>query len=390
MGDLRQPLPPNTTNIHRKPLPNYQPAYSIQSSDAPSAPQQLARRPSGPAVARARTPTNASSNSMQYPMVPPSPYVMKPPMPHPHAPGAPPPPAGYSPTRRPSSGTASITSNPGNNFSPVYPATSTGRGGVDIQRSSSARSAATNAPLGYVALMRRQKATVWCDRAQPEDPRIRAQKLADKKRAYREINVAGSRGGIYGSKNKSKDKGPTEVTPSTLVTAVVPPRLSANEVGDDGDDEAPKETDVLHRRPGSGPGSLGSKRYLGGYQRPTTATMGSFGSMGSMGSMHSMHSMGASGVPGEKTDLPEVVEKQEVEQQSHANQGNDDDDDNSIGSEPEDSFGTLGEMSAPSAAQSATQKAQRADELKRRGSVDDRTTSLTRVRLFVANPDLSD
>ena len=47
-------------------------------------------------------------------------------------------------------------------------------------------------------------------------------------------------------------------------------------------------------------------------------------------------------------------------------------------------------MSAPSAAQSATQRARRADELKRSGSVDDRTTSLTGVRLFVANPDLSD
>jgi len=31
-----------------------------------------------------------------------------------------------------------------------------------------------------------------------------------------------------------------------------------------------------------------------------------------------------------------------------------------------------------------------ADDLRRRGSVDDRTTTMSGVRLFVANPDLSD
>ena len=193
-------------------------------------------------------------------------------------------------------------------------------------------------------------------------------------------NVAIHGGG--GMRTRNKDRGTTEFTPSNLVSAAVPVRLSANEVGDDADDEAPKGMDLLHRRPGSGRSSLGSNRYPSGYQRPA--------------------SMGTT-TGGEKSDLPEVAEKHEpsTTENTYSNSNNsyhddgeeeDDssDDDNSIGSEPEESFGTVGEMSAPSAARTATQNARRADELKRSGSVDDRTTSLTGVRLFVANPDLSD
>lgn len=42
-----------------------------------------------------------------------------------------------------------------------------------MRRSSSTRSG--NSPSSYVALMRKQKATVWCDRAQYDDPRVVAQ-----------------------------------------------------------------------------------------------------------------------------------------------------------------------------------------------------------------------
>jgi hypothetical protein len=58
--------------------------------------------------------------------------------------------------------------------------------------------------------------------------------------------------------------------------------------------------------------------------------------------------------------------------------------------ELEKDFGGLGDMSAPAAADTAMHKAKKADDLRRRGSVDDRTTSLTGVRLFIANPDLDD
>ncbi|KAF7115162.1 hypothetical protein CNMCM5793_001396 [Aspergillus hiratsukae] len=263
------------------------------------------------------------------------------------------------PSRRLSSATTS-TSSTGNNFS------------SDIHRSTSGRS--TNAQVGYVALMRRQKATVWCDRAQPEDPRLRAQKLADKKRAYLEVHGAGAgRTGTLGSgKNKLGNKGATEFSASTLVGATVPVRLSANEVGDA--DEDGSETGFPHRRTGSGRSSLGSNyRYPSGYQRSPQGTPGSNNTP-----------------PNERADLPEVTENPPAERHEEEKVSSAKDDSatsHSKTSEQEDSFGSVGDMAAPSAATTAAEKARKADELRRRGSVDERTTTMTNVRLFVANPD---
>lgn len=246
----------------------------------------------------------------------------------------------------------------------------------DIRRSASNRSA--NSQLGYVALMRRQKGTVWCDRAQPEDARMREQALRDKKRAYLEVHGAGARrAGAAGGKIRHGVKGGMDFSPSNLVGAKVPVRLSANEVGD-GDDDAHStaEGGVLHRRTGSGRSSLGSNRYPSGYSRPQ-------GTMGSSGTP-----------PNEKTDLPDVSENTpaeiQEEEKSRLSSLVKDDAATTHSSEQED---FVGDMEAPSAAVQASQKAQKAqkaDELRRRGSVDERTTSMTNVRLFVANPDLSD
>ncbi|EFQ35804.1 uncharacterized protein GLRG_10999 [Colletotrichum graminicola M1.001] len=57
----------------------------------------------------------------------------------------------------------------------------------DLRRSSSSRSGGSPQPTGYVALLRKQKATVWCDRAQHEDPRLVAQQRAAKMRATLEV-----------------------------------------------------------------------------------------------------------------------------------------------------------------------------------------------------------
>ena len=98
----------------------------------------------------------------------------------------------------------------------------------------------------------------------------------------------------------------------------------------------------------------------------------------------------------EKNDLPGVSEHPpqaetsfQEDEYKPPSSGKDDDaaSYNSRGSEPEEYFGTVNEMSAPSAVLSAAERAKRAEELKRRGSVDDRSTSMTGVRLFVANPD---
>jgi hypothetical protein len=56
--------------------------------------------------------------------------------------------------------------------------------------------------------------------------------------------------------------------------------------------------------------------------------------------------------------------------------------------EGEDSFGDAKEMRGPNAALHAIQKAKTNEDLRRRGSVDERAMSMsTGVRLFVANPD---
>ncbi|KAL2004177.1 hypothetical protein VTN02DRAFT_5826 [Thermoascus thermophilus] len=241
----------------------------------------------------------------------------------------------------------------------------------DIYRSLSSRSG--SAQLGYVALMRRQKATVWCDHAQAEDPRLVAQKRQAKKRAYMELlgSAGAGRTGTLGSgKAKHGGKGMTDLSPSAFVGANVPVRLSANEVGDGDEDD--HFNNGLYRRSGSNRSSLGSNhRYTSGYQRPQ---QGQFGTT----------------PPNEKNDTPEASEtsapgdaKDDKNEYSKdgatASSGKDVDN--------EDSFGSVGEMAAPSAAVAAAQKAKKADELKRRGSVDDRSMTMSGVRLFVANPD---
>ncbi|KAL4903474.1 hypothetical protein BDW74DRAFT_156453 [Aspergillus multicolor] len=258
----------------------------------------------------------------------------------------------YNPlARRLSSATTSTTST-GNN--------------ADIRRSTSSRSAGSQ--MSYVALLRRQKATVWCDRAQAEDPRLRQQKLVDKKRAYLEVHGAGAgRASTLGSGKGKHGNKVTDLSPSALVGATVPVRLSANEVGD-AEDDARSERDFPYRRTGSGRSSLGSgHRYPSGYQRNTTSSSNT--------------------PPNEKTDLPGVSEDKAEEQKDSSAAKDDTATTHSRSGEQED---TLGEMGAPSAATLAEQKAKKAADLRRRGSVDDRTTSMTNVRLFVANPDLSD
>ncbi|KAJ5512454.1 hypothetical protein N7463_002006 [Penicillium fimorum] len=359
MTDFRMPLhqgPPA-----RKPLAGAQHGYGgYQPYDSPR--PQLAPHLASPQTTHSRTRTT-SSNVLPYsggsqhyhsaPPPPPIPQTMT--LPH------------YPPSRRMSSTTTS-TSSTGN-----HPTPHTAQGVSDIRRTASSRSA--NSQLGYVALMRRQKATVWCDRAQPEDARMREQALRDKKRAYLEVHGAGAgRAGTLGSgKIRHGPKGAAEFSPSNLVGAKVPVRLSANEVGDGDDDARSSDGGVIHRRTGSGRSSLGSThRYPSGYSR-IQGTMGS-----------------NSTPPNEKTDLPEVSEntpaEMHEEEKSRLSSLQKDDFATTHSSEQEQDD-IVGDMKAPNAATSAAEKAQKAAELRRRGSVDERTTSMTNVRLFVANPD---
>jgi hypothetical protein len=269
------------------------------------------------------------------------------------------------PSRKLSNATTS-TSSTGGNY-PKYTMSSIS----DIHRSSSSRSAPVQ--LGYVALMRRQKGTVWCDRAQPEDPRLLAQKRAAKQRAYMELHEGSSgRTGTLGSgKIRHSGKSVPGFAPSTLVGATVPVRLSANEIGDDDGDDHSSEGGFYHRRTASGRSSMGSiQRYPSGYQRPQGKTP-----------------------PNEQADIPEVAETAPAGETRDHEGGEtvSKEDDTSVDKDAEENdFGGVGDLSAPPAADAVMQKSKKAEDLRRRGSVDERTSTMTGVRLFVANPDNDD
>ncbi|KAI1963985.1 hypothetical protein LOZ58_001846 [Ophidiomyces ophidiicola] len=248
---------------------------------------------------------------------------------------------------------------------------------ASISRSSSARTATTMVgppPPGYVARMRRQKATVWCDRAQAEDPREAHARRVAKQRALLEVQARGPTGGhstgggrsstlaSTGKIRHSSASKPTVFTTGTMVGAAVPLRLSANEIGSAEDDADLNSTstpgDGLHRRTGSGRSSAGSARL----SRPAPPS--------------ALEPADEPLRPAAPAPPPPPAARPASAHSTH--------------SHLEDDFGMITDMAAPSGAAAAAQRHKAADELRRRGSVDDRTSSMASVRLFVANPDLSD
>ncbi|KFZ04596.1 hypothetical protein V502_10032, partial [Pseudogymnoascus sp. VKM F-4520 (FW-2644)] len=268
--------------------------------------------------------------------------------------------------------------------------------------SSSSRPFPTQQNQGYVALLRKQKATVWCDRAQHLDPRHIAAQRAAKARAH--LEVAGA-----------PDSGRTLTTTSTAQSGLasggsrvaakirhhgkaglvgyapagdfgvgvggVPMRLSATEVegGDSDDDDAPGGSVHHHRRTGSGRSSLGSsKRGVGMRQSgsgnggrwsggtPTSATprdsQGEFDvaavpPRGDAGSM-------ASGSSAERGDAVAELDASRVASNS-----------------------LLRQVGGGGTGVTREKSVRNPEELRRRGSVDERTMTMSAQRLFVANPD---
>lgn len=326
----------------QKPVPAHA-GFQYHSAGAPSSQQQHHLTPaySQPAYQGNRT----SSATLQYSH--PGSYAPQSPQRPPQAFSSPT--ALTVPARKLSNATMSTTST-GGHYQTYSMSNSS-----EIHRSSSARSA--NQQFGYVAMMRRQKGTVWCDHAQPEDPRLQAQKRAAKQRAYLELQGATNRSGTGSGKIRHHSgKGTAGFASNSLVGQSVPVRLSANEVGDD-DDDIP--------RTNSGRSSMGSiKRYPSGYQRPSAKTP-----------------------PSEHENIPEVAENAPTSESKDTPSKTEPAEDTAA--QQENDFGDVGDLGAPSAADTAMQRASTADELRRRGSVDERTTSLTTgVRLFVANPDV--
>ena len=168
-----------------------------------------------------------------------------------------------------------------------------------------------------------------------------------------------------------------------MVGGGVPMRLSASEVGDEegkaGYDEDGGKA-LFGQRPGSWGRNSGDHRLLGVAQ----AGQARYSHSGSL-------SGGQGG--GSNEDIPETDETPVPGEHQKAN----DYFDSSGGqggsggsSERENSFGNVGSMEAP---KTEEKKRRTSEELRRRGSVDERANTMGYMgggRLFVANPDLSD
>lgn len=290
-----------------------------------------------------------------------------------------------------------------------------------LSRTASTRSGASTTPSSYVALMRKQKATVWCDRSQHQDPRLLAQQKAAKARAVREVNgqnpqegrtsTSGSMGsGSLGVRSKIRHHGIPKASSysyANLVGGGVPMRLSANEVENDGlgrdDDSLRAAAAGHHARSGSGRSSMGStNKYLGvnnnsNNQRQSTHRY-SEGSTPTSGLEYSPNG-----------DIPELEEtpvphnhhdsaKGDYFAPKQGNSSNNNEGNSDSSSEQEARFGHVGQLKAPPPRTTATtmrrvEEGKSAEELRRRGSVDERANTMGSLgggRLFVANPDLSD
>lgn len=255
-----------------------------------------------------------------------------------------------------------------------------------LRRSSSSRSG--NSPSSYVALMRKQKATVWCDRAQYEDPRILAQQRAAKMRANMEVAGGPHRGGpraasssssvAAGVRSKITHRAPKAslYAPANLSGTGVPMRLSASEV-DEGDSEDNGSVGgPYHHRTGSGRSSLGSGRRVA-YANPVGRL--STNSTPPNGNNSSPSEGGMEDLLEEETPVPGYHQRDYFEHTKTGLSGG-------SGSSGERNFGDVGQM--PQGLPRAEKE--NASDLHRRGSVDERTMTMGNTRLFIANPDLSD
>lgn len=259
-----------------------------------------------------------------------------------------------------------------------------------LGRTASSRSGASITTSSYVALMRKQKATVWCDRAQREDPRILAQLKIAKVRAAMEVS-----GGMMEGRNSTGSMGSTGVrskirhhgTPKAIgynyanpAGGGVPMRLSATEVGDEGNDleEVDSSRNGSHQRTNSGKSSGGSNKLLAAVnqRQPSRYSQGS------------LRTNGQGNSPNE--DIPELEESPYTG--DHQQSTNDyfsyppGQEESGSSSDFESGFGEVGQMKGPTASRDIGKAA---EDLRRRGSVDERSNTMGGLggKLYVMNPD---
>jgi hypothetical protein len=276
--------------------------------------------------------------------------------------------------RTPTSSTSSTTGTPNRSNS------------GQLRRSSSARSG--NSPTSYVAMMRKQKATVWCDRAQYEDPRMLAAQRQAKARAVQEVaggshhvpprSASGSSGVVGGVRSKiGRHHGMPKASlyaPQTYTGSGVPMRLSASEVdeGDDEDNGSQNGGAPYHQRTGSGRSSLGSARRMS-YANPG-GRVSSNSTPPQNSSPEDLGDLAEEPTPNEQFSSDAYFEHTKTNLSTGS------------GSSEERNFGGMGQL--PTTLPKVEKKG--TDDLVRRGSVDERTMTMGNTRLFIANPDLSD
>ncbi|KAL1841451.1 hypothetical protein VTJ49DRAFT_7066 [Mycothermus thermophilus] len=390
----------------------------------PMADAQYARRrppPMEPAsnatYTHSRTRTT-SSNVFPFPMQPayfPNPNPA-PPNPHPYQQHHQPspihltqPPAAHPQRRSPSVNTFSTVSSGGMPPPAAYRTSPT----LDIRRSTSSRSGGVPGSHvgGYVAFLRKQKATVWCDRAQHEDPRLLAQQRAAKQRANMELmgavtglgigSVSSGRtatglstSGKVAAKIRHHGK-PTVIgySPGSAFNGVggVPLRLSATEVeGEESDDDDPilrQHYGQHHRRTGSsGRNSIasGGRRTMTGTYRTSGSGHGAPASRWSPGDTPERRGSLADGqavapAPTADNDAGSVKARSVASGDSTSAER--------LDTLPELGSGHLAANSMKHATVTREKSVKSVEELRRRGSVDERTMTLTTGRLYIANPD---
>jgi len=150
--------------------------------------------------------------------------------------------------------------------------------------------------------------------------------------------------------------------------ARVPTRLLAFDMlgEDETEGRVMGDNSMVHARTGSGKSSIHSGKYRSGYPRANTSPP-------------------EGGSPAHE-GIPEAGETPRVEQQK---ENYFDPKKMAHSDSEEDNFGELKEMTGPSAVQRAREQQEKLEDLRRRGSVDERTTTMTGgpTRLFITNPD---
>ncbi|KAL5614563.1 hypothetical protein BROUX41_004666 [Berkeleyomyces rouxiae] len=274
---------------------------------------------------------------------------------------------------------------------------------LDVRRSTSSRSGGSIPPQqsSYVALLRRQKATVWSDMIQMEDPNAVAQRRREKMRATLQVAGGQRHSSSHGSGRTStgisatgkvaakiRHHGKPMVTGFTgndthVGVGGVPVRLSATEVEGESSGEEDESLRLHHRRTGSsGRNSIGSARRVS-YRPSGTFTSRRWSPGDTPERAGSLMEEPTEGISIMMASVNIADETASIKAHST----------HSGSSEKADNLGELDEMPklATKSQQHATLKREKSvnttDDLKRRGSVDERTMTLTSGRLYIANPD---